>query len=101
MCHVSFEMLNFLQFIREDEEELEDNSTRGNGIENYNINENNLTIQSVVSSIHLYIMKHKLQDMEKKANILYDEHLKKLFKLKKNQKLTFFNLPKFIKNHID
>ena len=94
-------MLSFLQFIKEDKRERNGCSNMKGGKVSYNIDEGNLTIQSVVSSIHLYIKENNLQDMEKKTNILYDEHLKKLFKLKKNQKLTFFNLPKFIKNHID
>ena len=83
-CNISEEMRHFLQLQEEN-------------------NENNeaFTIQTVVTRIHLYIRENNLQDMEKKNNILYDEHLKKLFKLKKNQKLTFFNLPKFIKKHIN
>ena len=100
-CHVSFEMLSFLKFIKKDKKERNEGSNMKGGKGNYNVNEDNLTIQIVISSIHLYIKENNLQDMEKKNNILYDEHLKNLFKLKKNQKLTFFNLPKFIKNHID
>ena len=66
----------------------------------FDFNEDIFTIQTIVTRIHLYIKENNLQDTEQKTNILYDEHLKKLFKLKKNQKLTFFNLPKFIKIHI-
>ena len=86
-CNISEEMRHFFQ--SQEENNVND------------VNDEAFTIHTVVTRIHLYIRENNLQDMEKKNNILYDEHLKKLFKLKKNQKLTFFNLPKFIKKHIN
>ena len=56
-------------------------------------------LEFVMKKIHQYIIKNNLQDPENKLNILFDQELKKIFKLKKNSKLTFFNLPKYVRRH--
>jgi len=99
-CRVSIEMAQFLKNIKKEKLENKDNEKKfENNISEFD--ENNLTIQLVISSIHIYIKNNNLQDIDKKTNILYDQQLKNLFKLKKNQKLTYFNLPKYIRNHIN
>ena len=53
----------------------------------------------VTKKITEYCKKHSLQVEEDKRNINPDKALKKLLRLEDGQKLTFFNLQKFMKIH--
>jgi len=53
----------------------------------------------VSKEIHKYIMDNKLQDSGNGRNIVPDAALAKLLSVKKDDKLTYFNLQKFLKNH--
>ena len=53
----------------------------------------------VTKRITLYCKKHSLQQDEDKRNINADATLTKLLRLGKDDKLTFFNLQKFMKVH--
>ena len=46
-----------------------------------------------------YIKDNNLQNNENKKNIIPDKKLKKLLKLKKEDKLTYFNLQKYMNVH--
>ena len=80
-CRVSIEMAQFLKNIKKEKLENKDNEKKfENNISEFD--ENNLTIQLVIST-YIYIKNNNLQDIDKKTNILYDQQLKNLFKLKK------------------
>ena len=53
----------------------------------------------VSKEIHKYIKDHKLQDSGNGRNIVPDAALAKLLGVKKDDKLTYFNLQKFLKIH--
>ena len=53
----------------------------------------------VTKRITAYCKEHNLQMEEDKRNINADANLKKLLRLGKDDKLTFFNLQKFMKVH--
>lgn len=53
----------------------------------------------VSKEIHKYIKDHKLQDSGNGRNIVPDAALAKLLGVKKEDKLTYFNLQKFLKIH--
>ena len=53
----------------------------------------------VTREITTYIRKNNLQDPQNKRKIIPDLKLKKLFKLKKDDELTYFNLQKFLTPH--
>lgn len=53
----------------------------------------------VSKEIHRYIKEHKLQDSGNGRNIVPDAALAKLLGVKKDDKLTYFNLQKFLKHH--
>ena len=46
-----------------------------------------------------YIKKHSLQHHKDKRTIVPDRKLTKLLRLQKNDKLTYFNLQRFMKHH--
>lgn len=53
----------------------------------------------VSKEINGYIREHKLQDPKNGRNINADAKLAKLLKLTKDDKLTYFNLQRFMKHH--
>lgn len=53
----------------------------------------------VTSKVNEYIKAHKLQDEKDKRNIVPDAKLSKILNLGKEDKLTYFNLQKFMKHH--
>lgn len=53
----------------------------------------------VTRSITEYIKKHSLQDASDKRHILPDAKLKKILNIADSDKLTYFNLQKFMKHH--
>ena len=53
----------------------------------------------VTKHINEYIKKHNLQDAEDKRRIIPDEKLKYILSVKEGDKLTYFNLQTFIKQH--
>jgi upstream activation factor subunit UAF30 len=53
----------------------------------------------VSKEINSYIREHKLQDPKNGRNINADAKLAKLLKLGKEDKLTYFNLQRFMKHH--
>ena len=53
----------------------------------------------VTSEIQKYILKHDLQNPENKRHILPDKALRTLLGMKKSDKLTYFNLQKYMKHH--
>lgn len=53
----------------------------------------------VSKEINGYIREHKLQDPKNGRNINADAKLAKLLKLGKDDKLTYFNLQRFMKHH--
>jgi upstream activation factor subunit UAF30 len=54
---------------------------------------------AVTREINTYIRDHKLQDKDNGRNIIADKKLTSLLKLKKDDKLTYFNLQKFMSPH--
>jgi chromatin remodeling complex protein RSC6 len=54
---------------------------------------------NVTREINKYIMSNNLQDKENKININPDAKLATLFGLNDGDKLTFFNIQKYIGNH--
>ena len=53
----------------------------------------------VTKEINAYIRAHKLQDPENGRNIIPDKALTKLLKLHKTDKLTYFNLQRYMSPH--
>ena len=53
----------------------------------------------VTRSINEYIKKHDLQDSADKRHILPDAKLKKILNLGDDDRLTYFNLQKYMKHH--
>ena len=53
----------------------------------------------VTREITTYIRNNNLQDPKNQRRILADFKLKELFKLKPNDEVTYFNLPRFISPH--
>ena len=53
----------------------------------------------VSKEINAYIREHKLQDPKNGRNINADSKLAKLLKLTKDDKLTYFNLQRYLKPH--
>ena len=53
----------------------------------------------VLKLINKYIVENKLRQEEDKRNILPDKKLKKLLNVKKNDKVTYFNLQSYLKPH--
>ena len=53
----------------------------------------------VTRTINEYIKKNNLQDSEDKRRILPDDKLKKILNLTAEDKLTYFNLQKYMKHH--
>jgi chromatin remodeling complex protein RSC6 len=53
----------------------------------------------VSREINNYIKQHKLEDPENGRNINPDKKLSNLLKLEKDDKLTYFNLQKYMKHH--
>jgi upstream activation factor subunit UAF30 len=53
----------------------------------------------VLKLINKYIVENELRQEEDKRNILPDKKLKKLLNVKKNDKVTYFNLQSYLKPH--
>jgi upstream activation factor subunit UAF30 len=53
----------------------------------------------VLKLINKYIVENELRQEEDKRNILPDKKLKKLLNIKKNDKVTYFNLQSYLKPH--
>lgn len=53
----------------------------------------------VTRSINEYIKKNSLQDVNDKRHIVADDKLKKILNLGADDKLTYFNLQKYMKHH--
>lgn len=53
----------------------------------------------VTKHINEYIKKHNLQDQSDKRHIIPDEKLKSILSIKEGDKLTYFNLQTYIKQH--
>ena len=53
----------------------------------------------VTKHINEYIKKHNLQDQSDKRHIIPDDKLKSILSIKEGDKLTYFNLQTYIKQH--
>ena len=53
----------------------------------------------VTKFLHEYVKEHKLQNPENKREIVADDKLRELLHLTNNDKLTYFNLQRFMKVH--
>ena len=62
-------------------------------------NESEMARTEVTKEINQYIKNHKLQNPENGRHILADEKLTALLKLSPDDKLTYFNLQKFMSPH--
>ena len=67
-----------------------------------NVEENvEMARTAVTKALTEYIRNHNLQDPKDKRNIMPDAKLKKLLKASPDEKVTYFNLQRFLKVHFE